>query len=359
MVWTNVLGPGFLAFIAWYTLKLRIFADWDKQFLYRHAPGPCVQVLRDGGSEDLTHMANGVIIISQADLLGGSGPGKFTALDVNGVPFTYPLNITNAPNRHGFMFNPHGVSTWKDPKTGQVTVFVVTHPPDADRVEMFEYIRPGYLKHIRTVADHKFRYMNNIIAVDKDKFYITQFMYYRSFDKYFMEPLAYPFNWKWDTVMFYDGSKVKVVADNLFGANGINVSPDKSTVYVAEWGAKKLIGYQRKANNDLTKMWEMDVGTGLDNIEVDPTNGDLWLGCHPVTYAIMDFFLPFFPSYPHPSQVLKVKMSHNMVSEIIEVYADPDGSEARGSSVATYVNGKVVIGTVFDQTVVCDSKYIM
>ena len=52
-------------------------------------------------------------------------------------------------------------------------------------------------------------------------------------------------------------------------------------------------------------------------------------------------------------------MQQNTVSEIIEVYADPDGSEARGSTVATYVNGKVIIGTVFDQTVVCDAKYIM
>ena len=58
-------------------------------------------------------------------------------------------------------------------------------------------------------------------------------------------------------------------------------------------------------------------------------------------------------------QVLKVKMKHNMPSEIVEVYADPDGSEARGSTVATYANGKVVIGTVEDQLVVCDSKYIL
>ena len=27
------------------------------------------------------------------------------------------------------------------------------------------------------------------------------------------------------------------------------------TVYVAEWGGKRLIGYQRKPNNDLTQMW--------------------------------------------------------------------------------------------------------
>ena len=86
--------------------------------------------------------------------------------------------------------------------------------------------------------------MNNIIAVDKDKFYITQFMYYRAWDKFVMEPLVYPFNWKWGTVMFYDGSKVKVVADNLFGPNGINVSPDKS--YVKEI-IIKIIYTQNKA----------------------------------------------------------------------------------------------------------------
>ena len=82
--------------------------------------------------------------------------------------------------------------------------------------------------------------MNNIIAVDKDKFYITQFMYFRDFAKFYLEVLAYPFNWKWDAMMFYDGTKVKIVADNLFGANGINISPDKS--YVNElWQEKHMV----------------------------------------------------------------------------------------------------------------------
>ena len=53
-----------------------------------------------------------------------------------------------------------------------------------------------------------------------------------------------------------------------------------------------------------------------------------------------------------------MKMQHNMVSEMVEVYADPDGSEARGSTVGTYANGKMIIGTVEDQLVVCDTKYI-
>ena len=72
--------------------------------------------------------------------------------------------------------------------------------------------------------------MNNIIAVDKDKFYITQFMYFRDFAKFYIECLTYPFGWKWDRVMFFDGNRAKEVATNLFGANGINISPDKSYV---------------------------------------------------------------------------------------------------------------------------------
>ena len=48
-----------------------------------------------------------------------------------------------------------------------------------------------------------------------------------------------------------------------------------------------------------------------------------------------------------------------MVNQVVEVYADPDGTEAFGSTVATYVDGKLIIGTVTHQTVVCDSKYVL
>lgn len=164
-----------------------------------------VQIFTEGGSEDLTHIGNGILVLTQADLIGGGGPGKLSALDVNGVPYIFPLNITNAPQKPGFMFKPHGLSVWKDPKTGQITVFVVTHPPNEDRVEMFEFVTPGSLKHIRTVTDRKFRYMDDILAVDKDKFYISQLMYFRDFAKFYLEVLVYPFSWKWDAVMFFDG----------------------------------------------------------------------------------------------------------------------------------------------------------
>ena len=48
-----------------------------------------------------------------------------------------------------------------------------------------------------------------------------------------------------------------------------------------------------------------------------------------------------------------------MVDEVIDVYADPDGSEIFGSMVATRVGDKLVIGSVAHQALVCDIKYII
>ena len=39
-------------------------------------------------------------------------------LDINKSPTAHELNITNPPTTPDFMASPHGISTWKDPKTG-------------------------------------------------------------------------------------------------------------------------------------------------------------------------------------------------------------------------------------------------
>ena len=53
------------------------------------------------------------------------------------------------------------------------------------------------------------------------------------------------------------------------------------------------------------------MGTGVDNIEVDPETGDLWIGCHPQAWAILDFFDWF--GFAHPSQVIaEIKTSEDI-----------------------------------------------
>ena len=53
-----------------------------------------------------------------------------------------------------------------------------------------------------------------------------------------------------------------------------------------------------------------------------------------------------------------MKIKDGMVEETIEVYADNDGSDVFGASAATLVGDKLVIGTVWNNLVVCDVKHI-
>ena len=49
----------------------------------------------------------------------GLEKGKLMILDASRSPFPYrELNISNPPSTPSFMKDPHGISTWKDPNTG-------------------------------------------------------------------------------------------------------------------------------------------------------------------------------------------------------------------------------------------------
>jgi hypothetical protein len=54
---------------------------------------------------------------------------------------------------------------------------------------------------------------------------------------------------------------------------------------------------------------------------------------------------------------LRVKITDNAISEIEEVYSE-DGNMLSGTSSATYVNGKLVIGTVSKKAAICDMDYL-
>ena len=49
----------------------------------------------------------------------GTCCGKVMIMDINKSPTVRELNITNRPSTSDFMASPHGMTTWKDPKTGK------------------------------------------------------------------------------------------------------------------------------------------------------------------------------------------------------------------------------------------------
>ncbi|XP_053392454.1 serum paraoxonase/arylesterase 2-like [Mercenaria mercenaria] len=277
--------------------------------------------------------------------------GDVSAIGVNGTPGMFTLNKTNVQSTSSILSSPLGLSTWRDPKTGRLYVYVITHPATGDVVQVFEVEMPIKLSYIKSITDPSFTFMNNLVVVGMDKFYITKYTMYNDLLRIQLEHLSHLRNGK---VLFYDGQKAIVVSSGHFLPNGINISPDQKMIYVAELGGKKLNGFRRESNNNLVLTWHVEMDTAPDNINVDE-NGDLWIGCHPVLWKLLDFYGIF--GALQPSQVIRVKMRNHTVSSIEEIYMD-DGNECTASTVAVFAYGKLVIGTLFKQTVVCDIKYL-
>ncbi|WAR23853.1 PON3-like protein [Mya arenaria] len=172
--------------------------------------------------------------------------------------------------------------------------------------------------------------MNDLVVVGRDQFYITRFTWFRSF---VWIRLSHWLHIPEGAILFYDGDQVmRALPDSYFLLNGINASPDKKTIYVAELGTKIIHALQR--DDKLTTTWYVD--SAVDNIEVNQETGDLWIGSHPV---------------------LRIKLRGGVMTSLEEIYAD-DGDELTASTVAAYGAGKVFIGSLFTQTVVCDVKYL-
>ncbi|WAR23862.1 PON1-like protein [Mya arenaria] len=202
--------------------------------------------------------------------------GQLLAFNISGEKTQeITLNISNSPRRADFLGAPHGITTWTDPDTGEVFLYVLTHPKAEDRIEVFE----------------------------------------------------------------------------------VQKSPvSLRTVYMAEWGKKTLHAYRRESNNKLKPLWKEYLDTGIDNINVDQETGDLWIGSHPVTWRIVDFF-GIFGKHTAPSQVLRVKVSDGGVDAVEEIYSD-NGEEIAGSTAAVYAEGKLMVASVFEQAITCDVEYL-
>ncbi|XP_052777146.1 serum paraoxonase/lactonase 3-like isoform X2 [Mya arenaria] len=94
--------------------------------------------------------------------------------------------------------------------------------------------------------------MNDLVVVGRDQFYITRFTWFRSF---VWIRLSHWLHIPEGAILFYDGDQVmRALPDSYFLLNGINASPDKKTIYVAELGTKIIHALQR--DDKLTTTWK-------------------------------------------------------------------------------------------------------
>ncbi|XP_071133500.1 serum paraoxonase/arylesterase 1-like isoform X1 [Mytilus edulis] len=355
---TMLFKLGFVLFCAAFThhvYKYILLMQYEKyDVIYTHYPGPCKQLLgKDGGgSEDITTLSDGLTFISSGFFPSSKGRILTFNLSDPDETLTELVIEPTVPK-----FHPVGLSAWEEQSSNKITLFVVNTGFDGgvtETIEVFEFKRGiSKLWHIKTISSEG-RLMNDILAISNESFYATQYLEY--YNNKYLSPLEIYGMMKLGKVWFYDGHEFKQVISDLGYPNGINASPDLSTIYIAEFWSKQINAFKRQKDNSLHLMQTLFIDTAPDNIEVDPVTGDLWIGCHARTHLLHKYEEVNGQSWS-PSQVLKIKTKNgNLTSDIKEVFLD-NGEFCSGSATASYYKGRLLIGTVGTELILCDVLY--
>ncbi|KAG7242154.1 hypothetical protein INR49_024200 [Caranx melampygus] len=349
LVYISIVIAALSALLGERIVNLRKRTLASRELEQNHLPN-CVALKNlDYGSEDITILGDGLAFISTGlkypGIPSSDVTGKIFSLDLQDSRMK-PVELRMPRNFDLESFNPHGISVYTDPRDDTIYLFVVNHPQHKSQVEVFRFVEDNHsLEYLKTIKHELLYSLNDIVAVGVDSFYATNDHYFSSeILKGVVEPLlAQP----WANVVYYSPKDVKVVSEGYYFANGINISPDKRHIYVADLFDHNVHVLERKEDNTLVSVKSVAVGSLCDNIEVDPETGDLWLGCHPNAWkAFM-----FDPKDPPGSEVIQIQKIHSDEPVVTQVYAD-DGHVIMGSSVAATYGGKLLIGTVFHKALV-------
>ena len=243
-------------------------------------------------------------------------------------------------------FHPHGISLWTEPD-GRQFLFVVNHRQKSweQVIERFAW-RNDSLIYLESIMDAKLMTSpNDVTAVGERSFYVTNDHAYsksginRTLEDYLQRAISY--------VNYYDGESFSKAATGIAYANGINQSADLRQLYVAACTGRKVLIYDRNpTNGELTLEQEIDANTGVDNIELDES-GALWIGSHPQLLKFVAHAAD--PAKFSPSQVIKLSEDENGKYHQEEIFLN-DGSSYSGSTVAAVYKNKILIGSVFEKS---------
>ncbi|XP_056142533.1 serum paraoxonase/arylesterase 2-like [Lampris incognitus] len=332
-------------------INLRSRTLASRELAQNHLPDCALLRNLEYGSEDITILPNGLALISTGLKYPGvpsfsDGPGKMFSLDLQDSRMK-PVELRMTRNFDLDSFNPHGISVYTDENDNAIYLFVVNHPQHESQVELFRFIEDEHsLLHLKTIKHELLHSVNDIVAVGVESFYATNDHFFTNAVLKQVEPLL---GQPWCNVVYYSPEDVKEVSVGYYFANGINISPDKSHLYVVDILDHKVHVLERKESNALVPVKAVAVGSLCDNVEIDADTGDLWLGCHPNGWkAVLND-----PAVPPGSEVIRIQNIHSELPVVTQVYAD-NGSVIIGSSVAARYKGKLLIGTVYHKAMCCD-----
>lgn len=307
--------------------------------------GNCEKIPGPIGPEDITiDPRNGIAFISADDRRQFLERGEFGSTP-NGEIWTLDTRNPNAQavkmshNLDG-PFHPHGIALYAPMNE----LYVVNHISGSQHeINVFRIESSNRLSLRTSISYPELISPNDIVVVGQDHFYVTndhgnpRGSLMEKVEVYMTLPLS--------SVSYYDGSKGHIAIDGIRMANGIALSEDMQSLYVASSMGNSLLRYKRGATAlDWTPDGSIFVASVVDNLEWTES-GTLLTGAHPKPLEFLQHSRD--PSSPSASEVIEFDVNSDpMTAKTLHL---DFGENISGSSVAAMTGNTLLIGTVFDE----------
>ncbi len=296
--------------------------------------GQCEPVTGIPGPEDIQiDTSRKRAFISSLDRRAGAARGAIHIFDLDDplAAGGWRDRTNGAPEA----FRPVGFDYYEDSEVRRL--FVVNEANAA--IEMFDVQDNGDLVHLETFAERRLNSPNNVVAVGRRSFYVTNDA--KPGRNTPLANLQFLLRAGSGEVLLTDGTVWRVVADGLRFANGVDISPDRSRLYVAETARGAVRIYDRDATTGALALIEViKLDASPDNISVDD-EGILWAATQPK--PLLGRRLATDPEARAPSEIWRIRDGEKPQA----VYRD-NGDELSASTAAAHMGETLLIGALYE-----------
>jgi arylesterase/paraoxonase len=155
-------------------------------------------------------------------------------------------------------------------------------------------------------------------------------------------------------ILYFNGMSFRSMADDIYGARGLLLTPDGSHLLVASLTSRSLKSLTREPfSGNLTEAGSLALPMAPEKITLDST-GQIWAAGHASLFAWRNFAAD--AAKRAPSQVLRITMASGLPQQSEQVYGN-DGSEIAAASVAALAGRQLMIGSSLDgRFLICTQK---
>ncbi len=298
----------------------------------------CKPVFGITGASDIEEVpGENIAYLSVYDERGGAERGDIVRFDLDN-----PLDDSSwrdRTNGRPVAFRPAGITLYEERLPSGVLsrhLFVVNKA--GPEILIFAVEENGDLRLIERLSDSRLLSPNDVVATGPRSFYVTNDT--AAGRKSIKGKIDFLLGLRTGQIFHYNGDDWSIVADGLNFPNGIALSDDGSTVFLAEMRAQAIRRFERDpATDTLEARGRIPLGSFPNNLSID-TDGRLLVGSVPQPFEYKAFTEALRDSAP--SQVFRVAEGETSV-----VYQEA-GRLLSGATVATTVGDTTLIGTGAD-----------